>query len=64
MVFLVVRILRFAVSDPDWSDKQEAIQSLDFRYKDRWRTAGVETVGSELFLEQERSSPSSTSFPM
>nr|GMC56809.1 probable ubiquitin-like-specific protease 2A isoform X1 [Ipomoea batatas] len=36
----VVRILRFAVSDPDWSDKQEAIQSLDFRYKDRWRTAG------------------------
>nr|GLL33523.1 probable ubiquitin-like-specific protease 2A isoform X1 [Ipomoea trifida] len=36
----VVRILRFAVSDPDWSDKQEAIQSLDFRYKERWRTAG------------------------
>nr|GMC81272.1 probable ubiquitin-like-specific protease 2A isoform X2 [Ipomoea batatas]GMC83543.1 probable ubiquitin-like-specific protease 2A isoform X2 [Ipomoea batatas]GMC85552.1 probable ubiquitin-like-specific protease 2A isoform X2 [Ipomoea batatas]GMC89647.1 probable ubiquitin-like-specific protease 2A isoform X2 [Ipomoea batatas] len=34
-----VRILCFAVCDPDWSDRQEAIQSLDFRYKDRWRTA-------------------------
>ncbi|XP_019196945.1 PREDICTED: probable ubiquitin-like-specific protease 2A isoform X2 [Ipomoea nil] len=59
-----VRILSFAVCDPDWPDRQEAIQSLDFRYKDRWRTTGGETVGSELFLGQERFSPSSTSFPI
>ncbi|XP_031128893.1 probable ubiquitin-like-specific protease 2A [Ipomoea triloba] len=59
-----VRILSFAVCDPDWSDRQEAIQSLDFRYKDRWRTAEVDTVGSELFFGQERFSPSSTSFPI
>ena len=31
-----IELLTFAINDPHWSDREEAIKSLDVRYKNMW----------------------------
>ncbi|KAK9286910.1 hypothetical protein L1049_015317 [Liquidambar formosana] len=49
-----VEVLKFAVYDPHWSEGQEAIKSLDVRYKDIWNVIfDIDAVSEEdAFLGQ------------
>ncbi|XVE49475.1 hypothetical protein DITRI_Ditri01bG0085200 [Diplodiscus trichospermus] len=47
----VTESLKFAVYDPCWSERQEAIKSLSVRYKDIWNTLSDE-IEENAFMEQ------------
>ncbi|XP_052194196.1 probable ubiquitin-like-specific protease 2A isoform X2 [Diospyros lotus] len=62
--------LKFAVFDPNWSEKQEAIKSLDVRYKAKWKhffytnkaRIGDACPGNNIFLSKHYFSIPSDSF--